>query len=102
MESATRGVVVNQLQHVGFAISDITPGPFRSIEMAVGSHHEPILAGIETVEAAALLAGAEVPEAGRSVRACGPNQLLIVAEGDAADAARKGLKLFAAGHVPKN
>jgi hypothetical protein len=58
---------VEQFERARNAIGHELPGAFGAVETAIGRYDQPVLAGVEAVEAAALLAGGGVPEAGGAV-----------------------------------
>src|SRR5436190_23277762 len=62
VETLACRVVIEQLLRPRIAIGDKLPRPLRAVELSVRRDDEPLLARIQTVKLAALLASLRVPE----------------------------------------
>jgi hypothetical protein len=95
----------HELERAGDAVGEELRRIGRAVEVAVGRHDEPILAGVEGQEGAEFPAGVGVPEAGGAVAGAGDEPLAIAAQADAIDIARmigEGADLLPRGHIPQD
>src|SRR5947209_19110334 len=72
VELLARGSVVDQLQRARYLIGDELPGAGGTVEEPLGRDDQPVLAGVEAVEAVACLPRGSVPQPQRAVQRCGP------------------------------